>query len=245
MTLKRLNPYTYQDTFFHKLNLKIKVIGFLILLVFSSLIKDIFFSSTLFIISILFLFLSKISFSRINTIKTQLIMIFIMAISILIFSYNNNENIYNSFYNIYCLLARTVSSLLLIICFFGTTKLEKLISFLVSINMPNIIIQIFLFSSHFVFIYYNELKKLIQILNIKGFKLRLNIQNLYILSNIVGILFSKSYDKSNVVYYSMLSKGYSGRITIKYKEKIKKNDIIFLISILFYICIYILYTFMM
>lgn len=245
MTLNILDPYIYKNTYFHKLNIKIKIIGFLILLIFSSIIKNIFFSSILFFISILFLYISKVSFSKIIGIKTQLIMIIIMSISLFMFSYCNNENIYNSFYNVYNLLIRTVSSLFLIICFFGTTKLEKLVSFLIYINVPHIIIQIFLFSYHFVFIYYNELKKLIQILTIKGFKLNLNIKNLYVLSNIAGILFSKSYEKSNFVYYSLLSKGYSGNINLKYKEKTNNRDIIFLIGIFFYVFIYTLYIIVM
>lgn len=244
MSFQSLDPYIYQKSWLHEINTKIKIICFLAFMVLSSITNSIFFASSLLFISILLLYSSKIPIYKfVEKIKYPLFLIVGMIFSIYIFSFHIIENIEFFYKNLYILFVRSTASLFFIISFFGTTKLELITCSLIDFHVPNTIVQIFIFSYRFVFVLINELAKLFQILTIKGFELKLNTRNLSIISNLIGILFIKSYEKSDYVYYSMISKGYSGEIKIIHINKIELKDYMFLFFTLLYIFIYIIFIY--
>ncbi len=93
------------------------------------------------------------------------------------------------------------------------------------LRMPSLIVNLLIFTYRYLF-YFREIAiSLNNAIKLKGFNPK-HIFNTKIIGQIIGSLFIISYNKSEKIYYAMLSKGFSGSYRdIKTVYKIK--DIVF------------------
>ena len=108
------------------------------------------------------------------------------------------------------LLIRSCLSLFALLVLSFTTKFNFLINSLEKLHTPKIFITIINTMYRYIFVIKDESKKLIIAKNVKEF----NINRFFkfkILSNIIGILFIKTYDKSERIYNAMLVRGYGNQ----------------------------------
>lgn len=237
-SVMNLDPYIYKRTFLHVINTKIKTILYLIYMILSSITENIYFSTILLLTSILLLFFLEVKpYKLIHRVKYPIFLLSLIILSTAIFSidtYNNYENLKNVIKISYVLFSRSLASLFFTISYFSTTKLIFLTNVLIKFHIPNMIIQIFIFGYRFIYILIDELNKLIKSSTIKGFKFCIKLRNLIVLSNMIGILFIKSYEKSNLLFNTMLSRGYNEKINIINNEKLTDIDYKFLLLSLLY-----------
>ncbi|MGQ9845708.1 MAG: energy-coupling factor transporter transmembrane component T family protein, partial [Caldisericia bacterium] len=107
-----------------------------------------------------------------------------------------------------------------------TTDFNLLLKSLEKLYIP----KIFIFTIFFVFRYLSLLTKEIKRIEIArnsryyGGKL---IQQVRVFSNIIAIFLLRSFDRSERIYYSMLSRCYDGNIKSLYELKFSVKDLVF------------------
>lgn len=123
-------------------------------------------------------------------------------------------------------LIRGLSAALLALMIAGTAPFNVTICALRNLGMPGTLTQLFLFAHRYVFLLYEELQSMGRSLSSRGFVKRTDLRTASILSLAVAMLFIRSYERSEDVFHSMLSRGYKGDLPPGRKQMIKNDDLI-------------------
>lgn len=243
-----LGKYSDMNTFIHKMNPKAKVISFFILILSASSVTNPVGVVLIFVFSCLTIVLSRIPIKYIW--KRLYVPVFLIVFMFLILLISFTGNPIYSFGPLYMtkegiefskmILLRSLSCLFFAFILFETTRFEKIIYVLYYFRIPNILIQILMLSYRYIFVLLNELAGMFNAAVAKGFSPKLTIKNLTVFGNMIGMLLIKSYERGDRVYYSMVSKGYTGKTNIGNIEKMKWKDYFLMtIMILFAVGIHI------
>jgi cobalt/nickel transport system permease protein len=118
-------------------------------------------------------------------------------------------------------------STLCLILLIATTRFTELLKGLEKMKFPRVIILILSFMYRYIFVIYDELLKIVrskEARSVTGFRL----SDIKIFSNIIGVLFIKSYERAEAVYLAMLSRGFEGQVNIFTELKFRGRDIFFM-----------------
>ncbi|MBU1078311.1 MAG: cobalt ECF transporter T component CbiQ [Spirochaetes bacterium] len=111
----------------------------------------------------------------------------------------------------------------------STTSFHRLLAGLEKMKVSKIFILILSFMYRYLFVLIEEVEQMERAWRSKGYSGTLGFK-IRTFSQIIGVLFIRTYEKAERVYQSMLSRGFSGDIRILTPDGIKSKDII-LISI--------------
>ncbi|MEN3044620.1 MAG: energy-coupling factor transporter transmembrane component T [Candidatus Hydrothermales bacterium] len=193
-----IDRFAYERGFLQALSPIIKfitLIFFLFLLIILS--PNLYFYFTISLILLILLFISKIPFfyflKRIILITPFLAVIFFLSL----LSHKNLSQFFLA-------LIRSVLSLFGVILFLSTTKTEEFIKIFEKVPYGNLISLIFSFLYRYFYILEDELQKMKRSMISKGKKL--DFKSYLILS---GLLFLRSYERSERVLKAMISKGWN------------------------------------
>jgi len=121
---------------------------------------------------------------------------------------------------------RGIGAALLALLIVGTAPFAVTIKALQDMGLPGSLTQIFLFAYRYVFLLGEELETMSRSMDSKGFIKRSDFRTARILAMALAMLLIRSYERSENVFLSMLSRGYTGTVRADRRSKISGNDIL-------------------
>ncbi|MEE4243281.1 MAG: cobalt ECF transporter T component CbiQ [Desulfopila sp.] len=94
---------------------------------------------------------------------------------------------------------------------FGTAPLAVTLQSLSRLGLPDSISQMILLSHRYIFVFLNEIQRMYRGMRVRGFMPGTNIATMNAMGNFFGMLFVRSFDRTQRVYEAMLCRGYNGR----------------------------------
>lgn len=173
----------------------------------------------LILISISFLFFKKGSILEINIFR--------------IFFFKIQSN----YLNFILILCKSINSIILLIFLIETTDFYLLIKSLDFILVPKIITSTILLVYRYIFVLVDEIKRMELARNSRYFG-GFIINQIKIYANIISVLLIRSINRSERIYFAMISRGYDGEMKNLNFNNFNKFDFLFLIllsSILLFI----------
>ncbi len=197
-----------------------------------------------FLILIILVFLSKFPILYILK-KSLLILPFVFLVAIFLPFYLNDENywiikigIYNlkiskmgmiKFLN---LIIKSWLAIITMILLSSTTRFRDLLYAFYTLKLPSILILLLSFMYRYIFIIYDEAQKMYYAAILRSGKKLNIIQSIKIISKIIGVLFIRSYERSERVYYAMIARGFNGNIVFLKKPKLLIYEVNFFLVML-------------
>lgn len=119
---------------------------------------------------------------------------------------------------------KALSSVILIFPMIGTMRFDSTAKALERLKIPNKIVQMITFTYRYIFVFIDEFSDISRSLDSRGFKRRTDMHTIRTLGIAIGMLFVKSYERSERVYNAMCSRGYTGNLTTFDKFKMVGTD---------------------
>lgn len=126
-------------------------------------------------------------------------------------------------------MAKAWLSILNLIWLTATTKITHILYALDRLHFPRVLVMILSFMYRYIFVIVDEVMRMKQARdgrNVGGNKLR----NLRTIGNMIGMLFVRSYERSERVYNSMVSRGFEGQARVIDQLEFGRADVIFTMS---------------
>lgn len=233
------------DSIIHRLDPRIKIIGFITFILFVIFTRpDSFMTFALYggLITILIL-LSKIPIKFVFK-RSLVIVPFVLMISIFIPFIKEGKIAggyslgtlklsvtYKGLLIFWNVLAKSYLSILCMILLMTSTRFSDFLKALEGLRCLKIITMILSFMYRYIFVTQDELMKMRQAKysrSVGGSKW-LHTKTL---ANMIGVLFIRSYERAESVYLAMCSRGFDGRIKTISDFRLTKKDFIFLLLII-------------
>ena len=93
---------------------------------------------------------------------------------------------------------------------FGTTRFDVSMIALQRLRCPSMLVQMFLFTYRFIFVFIDEMKRMDTAMKARGFIKHFDMKTMTTVGNFIGTLLVRSFERTERVYKAMLSKGYTG-----------------------------------
>lgn len=93
---------------------------------------------------------------------------------------------------------------------FGTAPLPVTLQAMSKLGIPSSITQMILLSHRYIFVFLGESKRMYRGMLVRGFRPGTNFATMQAMGNFFGMLFIRSFDRTQRVHDAMLSRGYSG-----------------------------------
>ncbi len=125
------------------------------------------------------------------------------------------------------IILKSSLSLLTVVFLIETTNFINLIQSLKTLKIPNEILNTIMLIYRYFFVLLEEIKKMEIARDLRYFGGYIKRQ-IRVYSNIIGVLFLRSIEKSERVYNAMKLRGYNGEINYLFSFKLNKKEVIFL-----------------
>ncbi|RZN36671.1 MAG: cobalt ECF transporter T component CbiQ [Methanosarcinales archaeon] len=122
------------------------------------------------------------------------------------------------------IVLKALTAVMLIFPMIGTSRMDITIKALEGLHLPNKLVQMFAFTYRYIFVLDDEFMRTDRALAARGFKKRGNMYTLTTVSKAIAMLFVKSYERADRVFYAMRSKGYTGTIATLHEFHARKQD---------------------
>lgn len=93
----------------------------------------------------------------------------------------------------------------------GTSPFPVTLKALTCLRVPNMICQMLSLAHRYIFVFHHEAKRMTTGMQARGFQKSTSIDTLKTVGNYVGMLFVRSFERTERVYDAMLSRGYNGQ----------------------------------
>ena len=93
---------------------------------------------------------------------------------------------------------------------FGSLRFDVAMTALHHLKCPTMLVQIFVFTYRYIFVFLNEMNSMRRAMGARGFVPKTDLYTLKAIGNFIATLLVKSFERTDKVYKAMLSKGYSG-----------------------------------
>ena len=123
---------------------------------------------------------------------------------------------------------RALAVILIFFLILSSTRFEDIIKALYSLRFPNKLVQIIMFSYRYIFVLMDEARRTWDSMRVRGFNMGFfpRLGALKSLGFALGMLFIRSYERSERVLRAMVSRGYTGRVETLNDFELKKRDVI-------------------
>ncbi len=224
-----IDKYSECESLIHKIDPRVKTIvfiGFMLFVIFtppSSSFTFFLYASLLFLL----IYLSKLPIGFV-LLRSLTILPFVVMIAFFIpfmeerSAYGVSNLIFFKF-----ILIKSYLCMLCMILLTSTTKFVVLLKALEKLKVPSIMVMILSFMYRYIFVVTDELMEMKRAKNARTVG-GSSWFHLKALSNMVGVLFLRSYEKGEAVYMAMCARGFKGEIKTLDQLSIGKLDILFL-----------------
>lgn len=121
---------------------------------------------------------------------------------------------------------KAVAAILLIFPMIGTMKFDITIKALERLKLPRKLVQMVMFTYRYIFLFTDEVRRMTIAIGSRGFTRGTNLYTLKTLSKMAGMLFVRSYERTERIYQAMVSRGYDGGFRTLTDFSICKNDVL-------------------
>ncbi|UUX91955.1 cobalt ECF transporter T component CbiQ [Methanoplanus endosymbiosus] len=230
-----IDKYADMDSPIHRIEPRIKVISFGILIVSAVFAGSIRAASLFLILSVLILIISRLPLRFILG-RVKIICVFLVPILLLMPLTVPGTPIFTVGFMIlskegldFAVLVsvRSVAAIILVITMLGTQRFDTTLKALSMLYVPGIIIQMLLFTYRYIYVMIDEFMNIWCSMQAKGYRFRFNSHGLSMIGNLIGMLLIKSYERAERVYQAMIGKGYTGKPVSFSSFKITGTDYLF------------------
>ncbi len=131
-------------------------------------------------------------------------------------------------YAILRLTLKMVNSVSIVLLIISTTTFESVIKSFSFFKIPGIFILTLTMSYKFIFVLSRTVEESYQALKMRWWSRGSVVEAEKIVAGRVGFLFRKSWEKYELVYQSMIARGFDGSVNFYYFDKLKIKDYIFI-----------------
>jgi len=122
------------------------------------------------------------------------------------------------------MLIRSLAAVMLIFPMVGCAPFLETALALRDLGLPDALTQIFLFAYRYIFLLNEQLQSMDGSMLSKGFVKRSDARTAKVLGAALGMLFIRSYERSEKIFQAMASRGYTGRLSHPRRSKMKMDD---------------------
>ncbi|MBW1974284.1 MAG: cobalt ECF transporter T component CbiQ [Deltaproteobacteria bacterium] len=108
---------------------------------------------------------------------------------------------------------------------FETSPYSITVAALRKLGLPEGFTQMLLLAYRYLFVLRDEASRMYRSMKLRGFRYRTGWRTLVILGNFLGILFVRSYERTQRIYEAMTARGYRGNMPLAVKFKANWRDI--------------------
>lgn len=106
----------------------------------------------------------------------------------------------------------------------ATASLPRTIEGLTRLGVPEKIGQMILLAHRYIFVFLEESRRMMVGMQVRGFRRRSSIETLRVMGNFLGMLFVRSFERTQRVYDAMQARGYQGRFPAPFYFKVTVGD---------------------
>lgn len=122
------------------------------------------------------------------------------------------------------ILTRGISAVILAYPLFATSPFNITVQAMRGLRVPEVAAQIFLFTYRYLFLLSEEMRSIEKSLASKSFTKKTDLRTARVIGTALGMLFVRSYERSERIYRAMVSRGYDGALPSTVKFEMKRGD---------------------
>lgn len=122
--------------------------------------------------------------------------------------------------------AKAVAIALLMEPFLATASLPVTLNGLARLGLPEMVGQMVLLSYRYVHVFLQEARRMAAGMRVRGFRKRTDIHTLYAVAGFLGMLFVRSFERTERVFDAMRARGYAGRFPEQGEFRLRGRDIL-------------------
>jgi cobalt/nickel transport system permease protein len=138
------------------------------------------------------------------------------------------------------LTMRVINSVSLVLLIVSTTTFEQVIQSLAYFKVPQIFILTLTLTYNYVFLLSNTIIETYRAIKMRWWNRGSTKDAEEIIAGRIGFLFRKSMERNELIYQSMLARGFNGRLNFCQFRKFKTIDYLFLTAVCFFFVVFIL-----
>lgn len=233
----------------HSWDARLKCFTFFCYILISAFVDNFYSLTIITVVSTLLVFFGRLPLkSVIKSLKPLLLLLIIMfpVISLtsggeVIYSYGVIDVYRNGIITASVISIRAFSIVLATIVLFGSTRLNIIMKALEFFKIPPTISAIFLFTYRYIFLYIENLNKLLTAAKLRGYRLLHGIKHIKNTVSILVTLLIRSYEQSERVFYAMRLRGFSGSLrsigsfSIEWLDVVKTGIFIIIFAVIIWI----------
>lgn len=218
MHLPQIDKYAHISSFFSSWDPRLKILSLSSLILSIALLPNKLGAVLGLILSIAFVFLSKIPFPFILKQLKGVLFFVLFFLVVMPLSASGGKFYFISLNGLEMatfIAIRTISICLLIFPMIGTMKFHTTLKALSRLKVPNKLIQILMLTYRYIFVFIEDMEKMLISSRARFFRKKTNIHTLKITSNLVGMLFIRGFEQTEKIYNAMVARGYQGSLKIQ------------------------------
>jgi len=240
MHLPEIDKYAHLHSIFHSWDPRVKIVSLTLLIITIALLPQILLALVGFAIAVIFVFLSRIPFSFVLK-QLRWVMLFLLFFFMVMPLTVDGNNIiklkditvsWEGLKLASLISLRAISICLLIFPMIGTTKFHESIKALHKLKFPNKLVQIIMFAYRYIFVFMEQFARMFTAAKARCFKKKTDFFTFKTIGNLIGMLFVRSFERTQSVYNAMISRGYKGDLKTFDEFKLCGKDLIKAIFIL-------------
>ncbi len=229
-----IDKYAKLKSIIHNWDARFKIVCLSILILSFTLIQKKLLFPVMIIIPLVLAFIAKLPIFFILVRLRLAITFFIIVLIFLPLGYGDSVmcyiigiNIYyDGFYLALAIISRGIAIIITVIVMFGTAPFDISMRALYSLRMPATLISLILFTYRYIFLYMDNLRKMNNALILRGFKKKLRLNSIKIISILASTLLIRSYEQAERIYNAMILRGYQGRLLLKHPFRVSISDLV-------------------
>lgn len=222
MHLPEIDKYADLKSVFRSWDPRVKLVSFSFLILSIALLPNLFSAYAGFVLSIVFIFLSRIPFSFVLRNLRWVIFFILFFFIIMPLTISGKILVKLSFVTISweglrlasLIALRAISICMLIFPMIGTMRFHKTLKALSRLKVPNKLIQMIMFTYRYIFFFIEESRRMFVAAKARLFRKKTDMPTLRIISNLISMLFIRGFERTQCVYNAMASRGYKGNLEI-------------------------------
>lgn len=108
----------------------------------------------------------------------------------------------------------------------ATSPLTRTLQGFAALGLPPALTQMILLCHRYLFVFQQEIARMQRSMRVRGFTPGTNLATLRTMGNGFGMLFIRSFERTERVHEAMLSRGYRGTFPAGFREKITSRDLV-------------------
>ena len=235
-----IDKYSSLDSPMHRFDPRAKIVAFIILIFAVVLVPNLKLAFIALIGAILFLIASKLPL-RFALQHIKWVFLFVVPFIIImpftvsgteIFNFHGLTMTYEGLEYGILVAVRALSAVILVLPMIATTRFDVTIKALGELKMPNMLVQMFMFTYRYIFVFVVEFQRTWRAMAARGFQLKTNLYALKTIGRALGMLFVRSYERGDRVYQALRARGYTAKPKTLVEFKMRASDYVLTVVII-------------